>query len=116
MLAPPRGVDGTVSGWGVSSRILAPPAVRVFTSKVVGVEVPVRRRSRVEVFEEIRREARAEPGLSVRQLARRHGVHRRAVRQALASPVPPPRREYPTRPRPAIDPWVEVIDGWLVGD
>ena len=52
----------------------------------------------------------------MRQLARRHGVHRRAVRQALASPVPPPRREYPTRPRPAIDPWVEVIDGWLVGD
>jgi transposase len=70
----------------------------------------------VEVFEEIRRDARLDPSLSVRQLAKRHGVHRRAVRQALASPVPPPRKVYPNRPRPAIDPWVEVIDGWLIGD
>jgi len=76
----------------------------------------VRRRSRVEVFEEIRRDARLEPSVSVRQLAKRHGVHRRAVRQALASPVPPPRKPYPHRSRPAIDPWVEVIDGWLIGD
>ncbi|MEO7061761.1 MAG: IS21 family transposase, partial [Lapillicoccus sp.] len=70
----------------------------------------------MEVFEEIRRDSRAEPGLSVRELARRHSVHRRAVRQALASPVPPPRKEYPNRVRPAIDPWAEVIDGWLIGD
>ena len=76
----------------------------------------MRRRSRVEVFEEIRREARTDPSLSVRELGRRHGVHRRAVRQALASPVPPPRREYPNRSRPAIDPWREVIDAWLVAD
>ena len=76
----------------------------------------MRRRSRVDVFEEVRRDARLDPSVSVRQLARRHGVHRRAVRQALVSPVPPPRRVYPSRPRPAIDPWVEVIDGWLVGD
>ena len=76
----------------------------------------MRRRSRVEVFEEIRRAARTDPSLSVRELARRHGVHRRAVRQALASPVPPPRREYPNRSRPAIDPWREVIDAWLVAD
>lgn len=76
----------------------------------------MRRRSRVEVFEEIRRDARLDPSLSVRQLARRHGVHRRAVRQALASPVPPPRKRYPARARPAIDPWVEVIDGWLIAD
>lgn len=76
----------------------------------------MRRRSRVEVFEEIRREARTDPSLSVRELARRHGVHRRAVRQALASPVPPPRREYPNRSRPAIDPWREIIDALLVAD
>ncbi len=76
----------------------------------------MRRRSRVEVFEEIRRDARLDPSLSVRQLAKRHGVHRRAVRQALASPVPPPRKVYPNRPRPAIDPWVEVIDSWLIAD
>jgi len=49
-------------------------------------------------------------------LAERHGVHRRTVRQALASAVPPPRKVYPGRPRPAIDPFVEVIDSWLLAD
>jgi len=39
----------------------------------------------------IRRDARLE-GLSIRELAARHGVHRRTVRQALADAVPPPRR------------------------
>jgi transposase len=72
-------------------------------------------RSRVELFEQIRRDRRVE-GLSIRGLAERHGAHRRTVRQALASAVPPPRKVYPRRPRPAIDPWVEVIDGWLLAD
>ena len=72
-------------------------------------------RSRVELFEQIRRDRRVE-GLSIRELAERHRVHRRTVRQALASAVPPPRRAYPRRPRPAIDPWAEVIDSWLVAD
>jgi len=43
-------------------------------------------------------------------------VHRRTVRQALASAVPPPRKAYPRRPRPAIDPYAQVIDGWLLAD
>lgn len=72
-------------------------------------------RSRVEVFEAIRRDRRLE-GLSIRELAARHGVHRRSVRQALASAVPPPRKQYPKRVRPAIDPWIEVIDAWLIAD
>jgi len=38
------------------------------------------------------------------------------VRQALASAVPPPRKPYQRRPRPAIDPYAAVIDGWLVAD
>jgi lambda repressor-like predicted transcriptional regulator len=42
----------------------------------------------VELFEQIRRDRERE-GLSIRALAGRHGVHRRAVRQALVSPVPP---------------------------
>ena len=71
--------------------------------------------SRVELFEQIRRDRRLEE-MSIRELADRHGVHRRTVRQALASSVPPPRQMYPARARPAIDPWREVIDGWLVGD
>jgi hypothetical protein len=72
-------------------------------------------RSRVELFEKIRRDRRLDQ-LSIRELADRHGVHRRTVRQALAAAVPPPRQAYPVRPRPAIDPWVTVIDAWLIGD
>jgi hypothetical protein len=72
-------------------------------------------RSRVELFEQIRRDRRA-GGFSIRELADRHHVHRRTVRQALASALPPPRRAYPPRPRPAIGPYAAVIDGWLVAD
>ena len=72
-------------------------------------------RSRVELFEQIRRDQRA-GGSSIRELAGRHRVHRRTVRQALASAVPPPRRAYSARPRPAIGPYARVIDGWLVAD
>jgi transposase len=72
-------------------------------------------RSRVELFEQIRKDRRVE-GASIRELAERHGVHRRTVRQALVSAVPPPRRPYPQRPRPAIDAYAQVIDGWLLAD
>ena len=72
-------------------------------------------RSRVELFERIRRDRRVE-GLSVRALAERHRVHRRAVRAALASAVPPPRKPYARRFRPAMDAWAEVVDGWLIAD
>ena len=72
-------------------------------------------RSRVELFEQIRRDHRLE-GLSVRQLADRHRVHRRAVRQALGSAVPPPRKPYADRVKPAIGRWAATIDGWLLGD
>ena len=67
-------------------------------------------RSRVELFEQIRRDRRIEE-LSIRELAERHKVHRRTVRQALASALPPARKEYPPRPRPAIEPYVEIVDG-----
>jgi transposase len=69
----------------------------------------------VELFERIRRDRRVE-GLSIRELAERHRVHRRAVRAALASAVPPPRKPYRRRLRPAVDAWAEVIDGWLIAD
>ena len=71
--------------------------------------------TRVELFEAIRRDARVED-LSIRQLADRHQVHRRTVREALDSAIPPPRKPYPTRKCPAIGPWTEVIDGWLIED
>jgi transposase len=72
-------------------------------------------RSRVELFEQIRKDRRVE-GASIRELADRHHVHRRTVRQALESAVPPPRRPYPQRPHPAIDVYAPVIDGWLLAD
>src|SRR3954449_8547808 len=57
--------------------------------------------TRVELFEAIRRDARVE-GLSIRELADRHQVHRRTVRQALDSALPPPRKTYPPRSTCAI--------------
>jgi transposase len=70
--------------------------------------------SRVEQFEVIRRQHRDE-GLSIRELARRHRVHRRTVRQALASTVPPPRKT-PERSAPALGPWEATIRAWLEAD
>jgi len=43
--------------------------------------------SRVELFAAIRRDSRVED-LSIRELADRHHVHRRTVRQALTSALP----------------------------
>ena len=45
----------------------------------------------MELFAAIRRDAAGEE-LSIRELADRHHVHRRTVRQALASAIPPPRK------------------------
>jgi transposase len=72
-------------------------------------------RSRVELFEQIRTDRRVE-GASIRELADRHHVRRRTVRQALESAVPPPRKLYPQRPRPAIGQYAPVIDSWQLAD
>ncbi len=53
----------------------------------------------MEQFEGIRRDSRNQ-GMSIRALAKRHGVHRRTVRQALADATPPPRKA-PQRAAPA---------------
>lgn len=71
--------------------------------------------SRVEQFEQIRRD-HAREGLSIRELAKRHGVHRRAVRQALESAIPPPKRAPESRPAPKLGPYRAIIDGWLEAD
>jgi transposase len=72
-------------------------------------------RSRVELFEQIRRERDREE-LSIRALAERHGVHRRTVRQALASPLPPARKRPEGRPAPALGAYRALIDAWLEAD
>jgi len=71
--------------------------------------------SRVEQFEEIRRD-RDREGLSIRALAERHGVHRRAVRQALLSPLVPAKRAAVGRPAPKLGAYRAVIDSWLEAD
>jgi transposase len=71
--------------------------------------------SRVELFEQIRRDREFE-GLSIHALAGRHGVHRRTVRQALESPLPPPRKRPGGRPAPKLGAWRALIDSWLEAD
>ena len=70
--------------------------------------------SRVELFAAIRRDARVED-LSIRELADRHHVHRRTVRQALASAFPP-LRKTPVRVSRRVGGTQTVIDGWLRDD
>jgi transposase len=72
-------------------------------------------RSRVELFKQIRRD-RDREGLSIHELARRHGVHRRTVCQALASPLPPARKSPEGRPAPKLGAYRALIDGWLEAD
>jgi transposase len=71
--------------------------------------------SRVELLEQIRRD-RDRDGLSIRALAEKHGVHRRAVRQALESSIPPAKRRPQSRPAPKLGEYRELIDGWLIAD
>jgi transposase len=72
------------------------------------------KRSKLELYEQIRK-AHDRDGLSIRSLATTFGVHRRTVREALASPIPPPRR-VPERSAPVLGPWTEIIDSWLADD
>src|SRR5713226_6347812 len=68
----------------------------------------------VELFETIRREYEFGVG-SIQGVARKLGVHRRLVREALASAVPaePQRRQ---RARPTLGPLTAFIDELLQAD
>jgi hypothetical protein len=68
----------------------------------------------VELFEQIRREYDFGVG-TVLGVARRLGVHRRMVRQALANAQPPERKQA-ERERPVIAPLVPFIDLILEAD
>jgi transposase len=69
----------------------------------------------MEQFEQIRRD-RDREDMSIRGLAERHGVHRRTVKQALASPLLPARRRPVGRPAPKLGAYRALIDEWLLGD
>lgn len=77
-------------------------------------EALMERRAKVELFEQIRREYEFGVG-TIKGVARKLGVHRRMVRQALGDAEPPARMQA-ERERPVLRPLLPFIDRILETD
>src|SRR5205809_6190829 len=75
---------------------------------------PLDWRAKVELFEEIRREYEFGVG-TIAGVARKVKVHRRMVREAIASALPKPRKKR-ERPHPKLQAVIPFIDQILQGD
>ncbi len=67
------------------------------------------RRAKVELYEQLRRESEFGVG-TIRGVARKFGVHRRLVREAVVQALPPPRKP-PQRQRPNLAIALPFTDG-----
>jgi len=71
--------------------------------------------TKVELYEVIRKEHIVE-GESIRGVARRRGIHRRTVRQAIENAIPPERKRIERKPTVLTRTLRAVVDRWLTED